>query len=374
MLPVSALDYRLPGELIATRPADPRDSSRLMVVSRGNPSSVDHVRFRDLPTFLRDGDRLVFNTSEVVPARLRGRRVATGGSIEGLFLRTIEPGLWSLMLRSGGRLVAGDLVRLSTPTGDASPFALRLERKEGDDWSARLIGESGERLPPDDAVLRAVGATPLPPYILKARVHASQSVSDGLDRAWYQTVYAQASAVGSVAAPTAGLHFTTGLLAELRGRGAERSNVVLSVGPGTFKPVREQSFEDHQMHAEDFAVPAVAIAELEATRRSGGRIVPVGTTAVRVLESLPRPIPEAVRSGGFAGSTSLLITPGFPFTWTDALITNFHLPRSTLLALVAAFLDTAGTNGVDRVIDLYRQAVAERYRFYSYGDAMLILP
>jgi len=374
MLPVSALDYRLPEDRIATRPAEPRDASRLMVVSRTDVSRLEHARFSDLPAFLEPGDRLIFNTSGVAPARLRGRRAGTGGKIEGLFLRALGRRRWLVMLHSGGRLVEGDVIGLASGAEGAALWSLILERKQADAWEARLEGPpASARISAADA-LDAVGATPLPPYILKARAHAAQSVEDELDRAWYQTVYAKAGSRGSVAAPTAGLHFTPTLLDALKARRVDSSEVCLEVGPGTFQPVKTPAFEQHSMHDEAFSVPSRTIEQAGRTRREGGRIIAVGTTVVRAMESLPRPMPDSLQAGGYSGSTRLLITPGFSFAWTDALITNFHLPRSTLLALVAAFLSQTGASGVDRVLNLYRKAIAEGYRFYSYGDAMLILP
>jgi S-adenosylmethionine:tRNA ribosyltransferase-isomerase len=392
-LPVDALDYALPDGLIATAPANPRDSARMMVVRlvATDDDAIEHRHIRDLPDYLHAGDALVFNTSAVLPARFFGRRVdpgSGGGRVEGLFLGTTtadaksDARSWRVMLRSNGRLRAGMQIELATRDGKAGGVVLTLRDKHEDAWQVDVDG-AGDVHPA--AVLDRLGVTPLPPYILRARQsqasaaapadrEAAADDADDLDRAWYQTVYADPNQRGSVAAPTAGLHFTDNLLGRLADQGVERVDVVLHVGHGTFKPVTATTLAEHDMHTESFVVPARSRARLAdrlAHREAGdttGRIIAVGTTSVRVLESLDR---QDLRSGASAdlyGETDLLIAPPYVFRHIDGLLTNFHLPRSTLLALVGAMV------GLDRLHAIYREAIARSYRFYSYGDAMLILP
>lgn len=347
------LDYALPPGLIATRPAEPRDSARLMVVRRSAPD-IAHATVRDLPEFLQQGDNLVFNTTAVVPARFQGARQSTGRTHEGLYLQTLHDGRWRCLLR--GRLKAGDRLALLDRQGKLAGTEMELVESSRDGWTAVVTPPA-----PASSILNEIGFTPLPPYIIKARGHAA--LSDDDDRRWYQTVYAETSQAGSVAAPTAGLHFTPGLLQRVEAGGVHRRRVTLHVGIGTFKPVEADRLADHPMHEEWFHVPPETLDILRAG--SASRVIAVGTTTVRAMESLPQPLPEA---GGWMGETRLLIAPGFPLRFVDGLMTNFHLPRSTLLALVAAFV------GLDRLRELYAEAVRTRYRFYSYGDAMLILP
>jgi S-adenosylmethionine:tRNA ribosyltransferase-isomerase len=358
-LPTAALDYNLPRELIATRPVEPRDSARMMVLWRNDPSRIEHRHVRDLPEYLNAGDALVFNTSAVAPARLAGRK-ATGGHVEGLLLEEVGGvgsggGAWRVMLRSNSRLKPGMRIELLDRDEQPSDFHLTLIEREDETWLARVD-------PPQSAleVLDLVGRTPLPPYILRAR--GEHSVADDLDRRWYQTVYADAAQQGSVAAPTAGLHFTPELLFALDQRGVKRLNVILHVGAGTFKPVIAATVQEHHMHSERYEVPPATMTALSQTRSSDeGRIIAVGTTAVRTLESL-------ALTGKASGETDLLIAPPYEFRMANGMLTNFHLPRSTLLALVAAMI------GLERVKAAYAEAIDKRYRFYSYGDAMLILP
>jgi S-adenosylmethionine:tRNA ribosyltransferase-isomerase len=354
MLQTELLEYDLPPELIATRPAEPRDAARLMVV-RVSDDRVEHAVCRDLPEFLEAGDALVLNTTAVAPARLRGRRAATGGRVDALFLDETAPRRWSVMLSSGGRLRPGDRIDLLDARGRPGDSGLELLEPGPDGWIARLTGPYETA-----AVLERLGLTPLPPYILKARRDAA-AVPDARDRAWYQTVYADPARRRSVAAPTAGLHFTPGLLDRLAERGVRRIDVTLHVGPGTFRPIAAASVEQHDMHAEQYEVPASAVAAL---RETPGRVIAVGSTAIRTLESLPKSLSD----GPFRGRTDLLIAPPYELKHADGLLTNFHLPRTTLLALVAALV------GLDRLHALYREAIRRRYRFYSYGDAMLVLP
>ncbi len=358
MLPTQRLDYDLPPELIATRPAEPRDSARMMVVRR-NDDRFEHARARDLPDYLEAGDALVFNTTAVAPARLHGRRAGTGGKVECLFVEETTPGTWLVMLQSGGRLRPGERIELVDEQGASGGVGLELIETHPQGWLAKLTG-------PQDAarVLDRLGLTPLPPYIRKAR--GGSVVPDAQDRRWYQTIYADPGQRHSVAAPTAGLHFTPQLLERLAKHGVGRIDVTLHVGPGTFRPITAPTVEQHAMHAEHYTVSPQALAALGRTR---GRILAVGSTAVRTLESLPTPLPhpEALE-GPVSGSTDLLIAPPYALKHVQGMLTNFHLPRSTLLALVAAVI------GLDRLKAAYAEAAAKRYRFYSYGDAMLILP
>jgi S-adenosylmethionine:tRNA ribosyltransferase-isomerase len=370
----SELDYHLPDGLIARRPAEPRDSCRLLVVSRSDPTFMEHRTFRDLPDYLRPGDLMVFNTSGVLPAKVQGRRAETGAAVEGLFIKARAPGAWELMLKTGTKLRPGTVVELDDAGGKSTGIGLRLGDRAEERWLAAVIdlstGEVVEK--PEGEVLAKVGATPLPPYIRRARKDVGDETADEQDRAWYQCVYAQgAEKGGSVAAPTAGLHFTPELLEKLKERGVGRADVRLHVGIGTFKPVEVERVEDHPIHGEWIDVPGATVTAVERARSAGNRVVAVGTTAVRTLESLPAPITNEVREKGYAAETSLYVTPGFEFRHVDALVTNFHLPRSTLLAMVGAMF---GEGGVKRLLENYRVAVKEKYRFYSYGDAMLIVP
>lgn len=333
-------DYHLPAELIAQRPADRRDSSRLLVVDRAS-GSLAHRHFADLPEYLRAGDTLVVNDSRVLPARLKGIRLASGGTVELLLLQELAPDRWLALTRPAKRLRPGDRMAFG-----ALAAVIAEEREEG----MRVVRfEVGDR--PLRAWLEEVGELPLPPYIHERLVDPER----------YQTVYAREA--GSVAAPTAGLHFTPELLSLLAQRGIQVAPVTLHVGLGTFRPVHVEEIAAHTMHAEYGVLPAETAAALAATRECGGRVVAVGTTAVRVLESAALMGQDAEWSGW----TDIFIYPGFRFRAVDALITNFHLPRSTLLMLVSAF---AGKDLIDRA---YATAVEERYRFFSFGDAMLIL-
>jgi S-adenosylmethionine:tRNA ribosyltransferase-isomerase len=374
------LEYPLPPDRIATRPAEPRDAARLMVIRRDRPDHPEHALIRDLPDLLRPSDRLVLNTTRVLPARFRGVREDTGGRVEGLYLGEASDGpvpAWRAMIKAR-RHRPGAIVRLAARDSSApSPYALRMLEPLDDPpgaWLAQPLGPEGP--PPTPDVLGAVGLPPLPPYILAARRAKRGPETEPEDDTRYQTVYAGAEASGSVAAPTAGLHFTPELLGRLASRGVSRTDVVLHVGAGTFKPVETDLVESHPMHAEWCSMSPEAVGAVVATRRAGGRVVAVGTTSVRTLESyapLADPPPNL--------ATRLLITPGRPFRWTDGLLTNFHLPRSTLMALVAAMLqhpdeppDGAGVPpGVTRLKAAYADAVTRGYRFYSFGDAMLIV-
>ncbi len=354
---VSELSYHLPPELIAQHPAPQRDASRLLVLHR-DTGRIEHRAFRDLGAYLRPGDCLVLNDTRVLPARFLAER-RTGGRVEALFLSE-EGSDWHVLLRPAGRQRPGEWLHCP---GD--PVRLRLvERGPRGAWRVRP-----EPLAPAAAFLARVGHPPLPPYI--RRTSEPGTGSDALDAERYQTVYAVHG--GAIAAPTAGLHFTQSLLEELTAGGVRRSMLTLHVGIGTFTPVEVEDLADHRMHPEWYAVPAESLRSLHQARRDGGRIVAVGTTSVRVLETLGR-LGLALGAGGFdysvesvSGWTDIFIYPPHQFVNVDALITNFHLPGSTLLALVMALA------GRDLILSAYEAAIAERYRFYSYGDAMLIV-
>lgn len=338
------LDYVLPPELVAQQPCAERDQSRLLVARRSDSTLAHHI-FTDLPDLLNPGDLLVLNDTRVLPARLLGRRTRTGGKWEGLFLRQHADGLWELLCQTRGRLLEGETVEVEPGT-----LHLELQRKtpEGH-WLARPC-EPGTAI----ELLQRHGRVPLPPYIRKGLAEAPDSER-------YQTVYAQQP--GAVAAPTAGLHFTPAVFDRLRQRGIGWAFVTLHVGAGTFQPIQFDDFRQHRMHAEWGELSPQTAEAIAACRARGSRVVAVGTTSVRVLETV-------AASGAvcpWSGETELYIYPPYSFQVVDALVTNFHLPRSTLLLLVGAFA------GVELLERAYRLAVAERYRFYSYGDAMLIL-
>ena len=333
-------DFELPKAQIAQQPAEPRDSARLMVLHRGAPG-LEHRRFSDLPELLTPGDLLVVNDTRVMAARIFGRRPDTGGQVEALLVRPLTDRRWEVLFRPARQAQPGREFVFQAHDGDLP--AVVHERREG-------VVELEFARAFDPAV---VGSVPLPPYIKEYRGDAER----------YQTVYSREAR--SAAAPTAGLHFTPELLARLAHDGIERTSVTLEVGPGTFKPVTVDDPRDHALHAEHVTVPAAAAEAITGAKSEGRRVVAVGTTVVRTLEHVAR---ERGRIVEYEGWTSLKILPGDDFLAVDALITNFHLPRSTLLMLVSAFA------GTEFVMDAYRTAVAERYRFYSFGDAMLILP
>lgn len=366
------LDFELPEGLIATRAADPRDSSRLLVVSRSDPSRMEDRVFSELPGLLESGDVLVFNRSRVVRARVRGRMKESGGKVEGLFLRAMDDGRWVMLLKTK-RARAGKVVELFEGAGDGvSGVELELlercDAEGGGAWVVEVYG--GDGMDPE-GVLARVGLMPLPPYILKQREVRGEGVEDEGDGERYQTVFAHGEA-GSVAAPTAGLHFTDRVFRELEERGVERDEVELHVGIGTFRPIESETLEEHVMHTERCTMGSAG-ARFAGGKPTGGRVIGVGSTSVRTLESYAR----VVEMGGSVGDpidTDIMIAPGYGWRWVDGMVTNFHLPRSTLIAMVAAMLETEGVDGVERVRGVYAHAIRERYRFYSFGDAMLILP
>ncbi|MFV0333198.1 MAG: tRNA preQ1(34) S-adenosylmethionine ribosyltransferase-isomerase QueA [Tropicimonas sp.] len=342
-------DFDLPEELIATRPADPRPSARLLV-ARGGATEDAHVC--DLPRFLRPGDRLVLNNTKVIPARLSGLRHRQGdmgptqARIEVTLLEPLGDGRWQALAKPAKKVRDGEEIHF------APGFSARVTGR-GAGQLTLAFSLAGDDF---DAALDAAGAMPLPPYI------AARRAADARDREDYQTVFARHS--GAVAAPTASLHFDRPLLAEIAAMGVDFSEVTLHVGAGTFLPVKVDDVSRHKMHAEWGEVSEQAAAEINATRAAGGRIIPVGTTACRLIESAAGP-------GGIApwrGETDIFIRPGYEFRLTDALMTNFHLPKSTLMMLVSALM------GRGRMLEIYAHAIAARYRFFSYGDASLLIP
>ena len=336
-------DFSLPPELIAQAPLARRDASRLMVVDRA-AQAISHRHFTDLPGLLRAGDLLVVNRSRVVRARLLGRRVGSGAPAEIFLLAALGDGRYEAMVSPGGKLRPGRVVEIA-PGFTVEILAITERRTR----IVRLCTEGDA-----DAAIEAHGHVPLPPYIARG--------DEPADAERYQTVYAREA--GSVAAPTAGLHFTPELLAAVEARGAQRAEVVLHVGAGTFKPVEVDDPAQHVMHEERYTVPEDTAAAFAATRAHGGRVWAVGTTTVRTLESA---IDDAGGLRAGSGETRIFLRPPARPRAADALVTNFHLPRSTLIMLVAAFA------GYDLTMRAYREAVAERYRFFSYGDAMAIV-
>ena len=337
-------DYSLPEELIAQEPLPQRSASRLMIVDRMQ-QQVRHARFADLPTELVPGDLLVRNETRVLPARLFGRK-PTGGQVEVLLVQrcALAEEVWLCMTRSSKALRVG--TRIDFPAGargeivDDLGEGRRLVRFQGSEDFPAYLGEHGRM--------------PLPPYIRRD--------ARRLDQERYQTVFARTP--GAVAAPTAGLHFTSQTFEALRHRGIETCGITLHVGPGTFQPVRSETLEQHRMHAEWYEMPAETAGKIRETRAAGHRVIALGTTVTRTLEHCAAAAGE-VEAG--SGETDLFIRPGHQFRTVDGLVTNFHLPKSTLLVLVAAFA------GRDLILRAYREAIAERYRFFSYGDCMLIL-
>ncbi len=350
-------DYPLPKHLVATHPAAQRDQARLMVVNRAS-HSISHHRFFELPTLLRPGDVLALNNSRVIPARLIGHKFPSGGAIEVLLLREEAPKRWTALVKPGKKIQKGTRIVFQKNLLEAEVLEYRGKGE-------RLIqfNYSGEWW----ETLDKLGHTPLPPYILQARKRIAQlprqlPLEEEDDRERYQTVYATER--GSVAAPTAGLHFTTPLLENLRGSGIDLAWVTLHIGAGTFKPVTTPQVEDHPMHAEYFTLDQENAEMLTRAKQAGQRIAAVGTAVVRTLETLARSDGSIAPT---AGMTTLMILPGYQFKMVDAILTNFHLPRTTLFMLVAAFA------GLDFIKTAYQLAIQQQYRFYSYGDSMLII-
>jgi S-adenosylmethionine:tRNA ribosyltransferase-isomerase len=342
-------DFHLPDALIAAHPAPERSASRLL---DGTGALPQDRRFADLPGLLRPGDLLVFNDTRVIKARLLGRK-ASGGAVEVLVERVL-PGHEALVhLRASKSPRPGTLLRLGRSEDADDGFDAEVLGRAGPEQALFHLRFPAEPL----TLLERHGQVPLPPYITQARGDAAATAED---EARYQTVFARQP--GAVAAPTAALHFDDAVLAALDARGVRRAALTLHVGAGTFQPVRSATIAEHRMHSEWFDVPAATVAAIEATHAAGGRVVAVGTTSLRALESAAR----GGRLEPLSGETDIFITPGFDFRVVDLLLTNFHLPRSTLMMLVAAFAGHA------HVMALYRHAVESRYRFFSYGDAMLL--
>jgi S-adenosylmethionine:tRNA ribosyltransferase-isomerase len=341
----SDFDYHLPSELIAQTPVEPRDHSRLMVLDRSR-GLIQHRQFFEITDYLGDGDVLVFNDSRVIPARLEAKKADTGGRVELLLLRRLETAIWEALIKPGKRVDIGTKLEI---TGDSATDVKVLAEITG-------VGEEGVKVVQfsDKKLLLQLGRVPLPPYIHTPLANAER----------YQTVYARA--LGSVAAPTAGLHFTPQLLEQIEGKGAHLLFVTLHVGLDTFRPIREDDPLKHPIHKEYGILTPEVATEISQARREGRRVICAGTTTVRLVEAAAQG-ESSTEIQPFDGWVSLFALPGYQFRVASAMITNFHLPRSTLLMLVAAFA------GRDFIIRAYEEAIAQRYRFYSFGDAMLIL-
>lgn len=369
---LSSWQFELPPELIASRPTASRDESRLLVVNRGE-NTVTHSHIRELPNWLHKSDLLVFNNTKVLPARLFGFRTATGGRWEGLYVESIDETSWHILSDTRGRLTPGETITVlpaydehssaagqsfklpSSAPGTSLVLELREKRDDGG-WIVSPQMADGSPINNPIDLLEHFGSLPLPPYM-------GRKLADQDDRERYQTLFA--SAPGAVAAPTAGLHFTKELLDSCRQKGVTTAELTLHVGIGTFRPVSVERLTDHRMHEEWCELPSNTCDAIGSTKQQHGRVVAVGTTSVRTLESAAAV--NGLPLQQWQGRTRLFIQPGFRFQSVDCLLTNFHLPGSTLLVLVSALA------GYDLMMEAYRQAIAERYRFYSYGDAMLIV-
>ncbi|HBG25699.1 MAG: tRNA preQ1(34) S-adenosylmethionine ribosyltransferase-isomerase QueA [Planctomycetes bacterium GWF2_41_51] len=345
------LDYYLPPELIAQKPADDRSGSRMLVLNRFNGSIIDS-NFTDICQYLRKDDCLVINNTKVIPARFFAQK-NTGAKIEGLFL-SIQDGKWSVMLKNSSKIKEKQTIFLLDRNKNQFCPAHIETKLEAGQWIIRPESELDTH-----EILEKIGFSPLPPYIKRPQPLDKHS----LDSNRYQTVFARHK--GAIAAPTAGLHFTAEILEKIKKMGISIAQITLHVGAGTFLPVKTKTLEEHEIHSEEYEINEENAGMINKTIQSGGRIIAVGTTAVRTLETaaLETNARSIVPSKGY---TKLFITPGFEFKITDAMITNFHLPKSTLLALIAAFA------GLENVLNAYNHAVEQKYRFYSYGDCMLI--
>ncbi len=348
MSELQAYDYVLPRELVAQHPLACRSDARLMVIQR-DKKTIEHRYIRDLPELLTANDVLVLNDTKVIPARLVGYRKMTGGRWFGLFLESDELGIWKLLCKTRGKMDPGEMIVLQDRESRDSIVLRMLSKQENGEWVA--VPEIQED---PLAILEKVGRVPLPPYIRDGEMTAE-------DQAQYQTVYAKVA--GSVAAPTAGLHFTPELLATLAKQGVQTEHVTLHVGAGTFRPIKAEKVADHVMHSEWCKVSKSTAKKLVAAKQEGKRIIAVGTTSLRTLETAS----QSGTTEHFSGPTDIFIKPPHDFHGAQALLTNFHLPRSTLLVLVHAF------GGASLMQRAYEEAMDEKYRFYSYGDAMLIL-
>lgn len=348
---VNDFDYNLPEELIAQKPADKRDMSRLLVIHR-DTGMLEHKHFYDIVDYLQPGDCLVMNNSKVIPARLFGTKEGTGAKIEFLLIKRIEGDRWETMVRPGRRMKIGDSVIFS---GENEPLFRAKVLDYGEDGT-RIVEFEYEGIFMER--LEQIGSMPLPPYIERA--------AEDDDKSRYQTVYAKYE--GSVAAPTAGLHFTEEILEKAKAKGVKLAYVTLHVGIGTFRPVKVDVVEEHHMHFEEYEIDEENARIINDTKKAGGRIISVGTTSTRTMESAAiLTEDENFELAAGANSTDIFIYPGYEFKIVDSLITNFHLPKSTLLMLVSALYDR------DKMIEAYNVAVSEKYRFFSYGDACIIL-
>jgi len=351
MTELNAFNYELPPELIATEPSQKRDQSRLLVLDRQS-GTISHSSISELPHFLAPGDCLVLNDTRVLSARLFGVRTSTGGKWEGLYLGSNDTGQWKLMSKTRGKLVPGETIELKPAhqRTEQIQISLQMESKDTEGyWTATVQSDEDHH-----KLLEHFGTMPLPPYMRR-------ELATEEDRERYQTVYANQP--GAVAAPTAGLHFTPALLDRCTQKGIGIAKVTLHVGIGTFKPISAETLEEHKMHSEWCELSKESADLLNTTRQKGGRIVSVGTTSVRTLESVARE--GALKA--WSGETDIFIYPPYKFQVVDCLLTNFHLPKSSLLVLVSAFAST------ELIREAYKKAVEAEYRFYSYGDAMLIL-
>ena len=343
-IPLNWFDYKLPPDLIAQQPVEPRDAARLLLVDRSSGALSDRT-FRDLPDLLNPGDLIVVNDTRVLPARLFARRLS-GGRVELLLLDRNADGVWRAMGRPARRLRAGERLELLDSQDEVTNDGVDVVGRDAEQVLVRFD---------DEEAIGRHGHVPLPPYI-HDRV-------DDPER--YQTIYARDP--GSAAAPTAGMHFTVDILERCRSRGVQVAPITLHVGLGTFQPIKTVDARDHEMHAEIFSVSAATVEMIRETRVSGGRVLAVGTTSVRTLETIASSVLAGGPARSLAGETRLFITPGTPFQLVDLMLTNFHLPRTTLLLLVASFAGEA------LMRQAYQHAIAEQYRFYSFGDAMLIV-
>ncbi|MBP3708591.1 MAG: tRNA preQ1(34) S-adenosylmethionine ribosyltransferase-isomerase QueA [Clostridia bacterium] len=338
---LSDFNYDLPKELIAQTPIEKRDEARLLVLHRSN-KTIEHKVFKDILDYLKPGDCLVRNNTKVIPARLYGVKEVTGANVEFLLLNRIEGDTWEVMVKPGKKLMPGARVDF----GNGLLKAEIIDKMEGGNRKVRFEYDGIF-----NEILDQIGLMPLPPYI-KEKLEKKEM---------YQTVYAKYD--GSAAAPTAGLHFTEELLEQIKNKGVEIANVTLHVGIGTFRPVKEENIEDHNMHTEHYYIKAEDAEKINNTRKNGGRIIAVGTTSCRVLESVAD---ENGQVKEIEDDTNIFIYPGYKFKCVDSLITNFHLPESTLVMLVSALA------GREFILDSYKKAVEEKYRFFSFGDAMFI--
>ncbi|MGK7939592.1 MAG: tRNA preQ1(34) S-adenosylmethionine ribosyltransferase-isomerase QueA [Crocosphaera sp.] len=350
---LSSYDYHLPPELIAQNPMIPRDHSRLLVVN--SPTTQIHSIFRELPKWLSPGDLLVFNNTRVIPARIYGQK-STGAPVEILLLEEKEPFCWLALVKPGKRFKLGSEIIFQLNNNEVYLKATVVDRDE--ETGGRLLKFDVDRIDLFWEKIEKLGNIPFPPYVTNSQAEPSQ----------YQTIYAEKP--GAVAAPTAGLHFTEELLTNLQDQGINQTYITLHVGLGTFRPVDKENILQHQMHQEWIEISETTVKKIQETKANGGRVIAVGTTVVRALEGTAKIACEQGKKGliPFHGKTDIFIYPGYSWQIIDGMITNFHLPKSSLMMLVSALI------GRERLLELYGVAIAEKYRFYSFGDGMLILP